>query len=250
MFSYSSCRYWTCWFFAAVLVTGLGCRRGQPVAEVRPMAAISGDAASLEAETAVIPHDDDFPGGGERTERGSLEAAAPTEWSPTKNVVWSVSLPGKGHASPIVWGDQVFIATADDSNQTMSLLSYSRTDGALRWSCLLHEGGFMHTHGKNTQASATPACDGQHVYWTAMVKDAIWVSAVTLDGKIAWQTEAGPFVSMHGYGSSPGALSESGDRPGRQQWSWLAGSFGQKERQGFLARAARSGGQFCNADCC
>jgi outer membrane protein assembly factor BamB len=85
----------------------------------------------------------------------------------------------------------------------MSLISYGRDDGKERWTCLLHEGGFMHTHSKNTQASATPACDGKYVYWVAMVKDAIWVSAVTLDGKIAWQTEAGPFVSMHGYGSSP-----------------------------------------------
>jgi outer membrane protein assembly factor BamB len=67
----------------------------------------------------------------------------------------------------------------------------------------LHEGGFMHVHKKNTHASPTAACDGTHVYWPAMVRGAIWVSAVTTAGKIAWQTEAGPFVSMHGYGASP-----------------------------------------------
>jgi hypothetical protein len=33
----------------------------------------------------------------------------PTEWSTTKNVEWKVALPGRGSASPIVWGDRIFI---------------------------------------------------------------------------------------------------------------------------------------------
>ena len=96
MFSYSSVKYWTCWFFVAVLVTGLGCRRGQPVAEVRPVVAISGDAARSRRKRQSSRTTMTFPGGGERRERGSLKAAAPTEWSPTKNVVWSVSFPERG----------------------------------------------------------------------------------------------------------------------------------------------------------
>jgi outer membrane protein assembly factor BamB len=36
----------------------------------------------------------------------------PTEWSNDKNVQWKIKIPGKGWASPIVWGDKVFIATA------------------------------------------------------------------------------------------------------------------------------------------
>ncbi len=35
----------------------------------------------------------------------------------------------------------------------------------------------MHRHGKNSQASATPACDGRHVFIAFMVKDAIWLTA-------------------------------------------------------------------------
>src|SRR5688572_19090940 len=36
----------------------------------------------------------------------------PSEWSTTKNVKWKVAIPGRGSASPIVWGDRIFILTA------------------------------------------------------------------------------------------------------------------------------------------
>ena len=36
----------------------------------------------------------------------------PTEWSETKNIRWKVEIPGRGSASPIVWGDTVFLLTA------------------------------------------------------------------------------------------------------------------------------------------
>jgi outer membrane protein assembly factor BamB len=36
----------------------------------------------------------------------------PSEWSETKNVKWKVPLPGEGSATPIVWGDRIFILAA------------------------------------------------------------------------------------------------------------------------------------------
>jgi outer membrane protein assembly factor BamB len=36
----------------------------------------------------------------------------PTEWSTTKNIKWKIAVPGRGSASPIVWGDRIFILTA------------------------------------------------------------------------------------------------------------------------------------------
>ncbi|MDX1945940.1 MAG: PQQ-binding-like beta-propeller repeat protein [Pirellulaceae bacterium] len=195
-------RYLSAVMVASVVLTA-GCGRGKPVTEVRPVAAVAPSGEETAAAEPIATSDDDFPWWRGTKGNGLASGAVPTKWSATENVVWSVPVPGKGHASPIVWGNQVFIATADDAKQTMSLISFDRATGKEGWTRILHEGGFMHTHGKNTQASPTPACDGKHVYWTAMVKDAIWVSAVTLDGQIAWQTEAGPFVSMHGYGSSP-----------------------------------------------
>ena len=41
----------------------------------------------------------------------------PTEWSESKNVRWKVEVPGSGHASPIVFGDRVFVITAQKTDQ-------------------------------------------------------------------------------------------------------------------------------------
>ena len=40
------------------------------------------------------------------------ESDPPVEWSETKNVRWKVALPGKGHSTPIVPGDRIFLTTA------------------------------------------------------------------------------------------------------------------------------------------
>jgi outer membrane protein assembly factor BamB len=191
---------------AVYLVLLTGCGRGEPVAEIRPV--LPSMAAKTESTANALddefqPADTDWPCWRGLDGMGIARGSAPLEWSATKNVVWSVPVLGKGHASPTIWDDQIFLATADDAQKTMSLVALDRATGSQRWTCPLHEGGFMHVHSKNTQASPTPACDGKHVFYPAMVKDAIWLSAVTLDGKVAWQTEVGPFVSMHGYGSSP-----------------------------------------------
>ena len=37
----------------------------------------------------------------------------PTRWSATENVLWKTPIPGVSHASPIVWGDRVFVTLAD-----------------------------------------------------------------------------------------------------------------------------------------
>ncbi|MCB0292926.1 MAG: hypothetical protein KDH97_21915, partial [Calditrichaeota bacterium] len=39
-------------------------------------------------------------------------ATPPLTWSEEKNVRWKVALPGRGHSTPIVWGEQVFVTTA------------------------------------------------------------------------------------------------------------------------------------------
>src|SRR5712691_1782948 len=39
-------------------------------------------------------------------------ANPPVEWSETKHIRWKIALPGKGHSTPIVWGDRIFLTTA------------------------------------------------------------------------------------------------------------------------------------------
>jgi outer membrane protein assembly factor BamB len=42
----------------------------------------------------------------------------PTEWSETKNIKWKVAIPGRGSASPVVWGERIFILTAIKTDRT------------------------------------------------------------------------------------------------------------------------------------
>lgn len=50
----------------------------------------------------------------------SPDGNPPTEWSETKNVKWKVRVPGEGTATPIVWGDHVFISAAIPNNQPIA----------------------------------------------------------------------------------------------------------------------------------
>lgn len=127
----------------------------------------------------------------------------PIEWSETKNVVWRADVPGRGHGSPTVWGDRVFLATCDETAETQSLLAFDRATGKPLWTTRIHDGPLMHRHEKNSHASASAACDGERVFVVFMADDGIWVTATDLDGEIVWQTKAGDFVSKHGYGASP-----------------------------------------------
>lgn len=42
----------------------------------------------------------------------------PTNWDAETNVKWKTAIPGRGSASPIVWGDRVYLLTAVKTNRT------------------------------------------------------------------------------------------------------------------------------------
>src|SRR5712691_12603552 len=42
----------------------------------------------------------------------STEKNLATEWSATKNIKWKTPIAGRGHSSPIVWGNRIFLTTA------------------------------------------------------------------------------------------------------------------------------------------
>jgi outer membrane protein assembly factor BamB len=126
-----------------------------------------------------------------------------TKWTATENVVWKAQVPGRGHSSPIVVGDRVFLTTADEEAKKQLILGFRRKSGELLWSTVAHEGEFLPKHPKNSHASATPASDGERVYCVFLNREALYVVATDFDGRIVWQTRVGGFKSQHGYGCSP-----------------------------------------------
>jgi outer membrane protein assembly factor BamB len=184
--------------FLGILTASLaaGCARQEPVAEVRPQ-------GRRRPQAAPPPAAGDWPWWRGPTLDGKGEGQPPLRWSRNENVLWRTPIPGRGHASPVVGGGLVYLLTAEEKSQQIRLLAVDRNRGGVQWNTLLHEGGFIHRHEKNSHASATPAFDGRRVYCVAAVQDAVWVTAVDADGRIVWRQQAGPFASQHGYGSSP-----------------------------------------------
>src|SRR5687768_18586026 len=43
------------------------------------------------------------------------------KWSPTEHVKWKSAVPGRGHSSPIVWGDRIFLTTEYDDGARLSM---------------------------------------------------------------------------------------------------------------------------------
>src|SRR5262245_37213980 len=41
----------------------------------------------------------------------SDEKNLPDEWNATRNILWKTPVPGRGHSSPIVWGNRIFLST-------------------------------------------------------------------------------------------------------------------------------------------
>src|SRR5262245_55739021 len=63
----------------------------------------------------------------------AVDSGYPDTWSGTQNVVWKIRVPGNGNSSPIVWGDRIFVTTAQQSGRQLSLLAYRRADGTQLW---------------------------------------------------------------------------------------------------------------------
>jgi outer membrane protein assembly factor BamB len=153
----------------------------------------------------VRPATTDWPWwrGPARDNKAQPDQDPPLVWSETEHVIWKSDVPGRGHGSPCLWGNRIFLASADEQAQTQQVLAYERETGKQLWQREIHRGGFMRMHPKNTHASVTPACDGQRVFVAFMVQGGIWATALDLDGSVLWQRKTSPFNSLHGYAPSP-----------------------------------------------
>jgi outer membrane protein assembly factor BamB len=152
------------------------------------------------------------------------DAKPPIEWSETKNVRWKTPIPGKGHSTPVVWGDLIFLTTAipygepiaprfvrpgAHDNNTMThrhefvVLAVSRPTGKIVWQqtvnkAVPHEA----THLTASLASASPVTDGERVY---AFFGSYGLYCLDTAGKLLWQKDLGQMHSKHGHGegSSP-----------------------------------------------
>jgi outer membrane protein assembly factor BamB len=126
------------------------------------------------------------------------------QWSETENVLWKAPLPGRGHSSPTVVGERIYLATADPVKKSQSVLCLDRKSGKLLWQSEVHaanaESG---KHGNSSAASSTVACDGERLFINFLNAGAVHTSALDLTGKVLWQRKVCDFVAHQGFASSP-----------------------------------------------
>jgi len=128
----------------------------------------------------------------------SPTADPPVEWSETKNVRWKIALPGRGAASPIVWGDRVYLLNAVPADPAagargvhkFNVLAIERRDGKIAWQHTAreeapHEG----THNQfGTMASSSAITDGEHIIASFESRG---IYAYDMNGKTVWQKDLG-----------------------------------------------------------
>jgi outer membrane protein assembly factor BamB len=132
----------------------------------------------------------------------SEDGEVPLHWSKTENIRWKMSVPGKGHSSPIVVGDRIFLTAYLESSQDRLLLCFSRTDGKLLWQQTVLTAPSEEMHRNNTPASSTPVSDGKRVWVSFLDGKEMVVAGYTLDGKPTWKRSVGPYDSKHGFCST------------------------------------------------
>jgi outer membrane protein assembly factor BamB len=147
----------------------------------------------------------------------SSDANLPTSWGgpERKNVRWASPLHGQGHASPVVWGDRVFVCTAawpagtreGEREKVMPehhVACYDIKDGTLRWDVTVPPGPWLRTDFRSGPgggyAGPTPATDGTRVY---VAFGSSVLAALDFDGKIVWRKEIVPYTFDVTLGSSP-----------------------------------------------
>ena len=139
--------------------------------------------------------------------KADARQVVPTKWTAQKNVIWKTSVPGRGHSSPIVVDDYIFLTTANERSQTQSVLCYHKKTGKLAWKKDANKGSLAsQIHKKNTHASPTVASDGKNIYAAFINHGKLQITAYTLQGEKKWQKFAGAYQPQQyqfGYGASP-----------------------------------------------
>ncbi len=160
---------------------------------------------ALEANDQAVPPGADWPYWRGPNGNGIAECTdPPVKWSETENIIWSVDVPGRGHSSPAVVADRIFLTSADEKRKEQFALCYDRESGKLLWKRKLHESGWDSPGMKGRSwANCSPACDGERVYLAFSHKSQVIVTALDLEGKEVWRKTVGDFVSHHGYSASP-----------------------------------------------
>lgn len=132
---------------------------------------------------------------------GVSKTVLPAKFTPDQ-FNWKVKLPGIGHSCPVLWGDKVFLLSADPKDATRYMLCHSAKDGRELWRKSFASEKH-HLHARSSYASCTPAVDADFVYVAWSTPAETLLKAFDHDGNEKWSLDLGSWTSQHGFGTSP-----------------------------------------------
>lgn len=151
----------------------------------------------------------------------------PIRWSEEQNLRFKTPLPGLGHSTPVIWGDRIFLTTAEPHGKPVEahrdhdhddgahdnlpperrlrfiVMAIDRRDGRVLWKRTVRDAVPREgTHETGSWASASPVTDGRHL-WASFGSNGLY--CLNMKGKLVWERDLGPMRSRHGHGegSSP-----------------------------------------------
>jgi outer membrane protein assembly factor BamB len=149
----------------------------------------------------------------------------PIKWDAKTNIKWKTELPGRGSATPIVWGDNVFVLTALDTGRKAAaadlpkvdekfqkkttppntyhqfiVLCIDRKTGKVRWQktaaeMVPHE-GYQPTH---SYCGGSPTTDGKYLYASF---GSFGIYCYDFDGDLKWKRDFGRMNTRLGWGEA------------------------------------------------
>ena len=153
----------------------------------------------------------------------------PVQWSESSNIKWKSELPGIGHATPIIWENQIILLTAIQTDQKVdpdktgeeqegqdwmnpkstdyihqfAVISLDRRSGQILWQTSVREElPYSHTHEFGSWASNSPVTDGEFIY---AYFGSHGLYCLNFEGSIIWERDLGKMEKhmSFGEGSSP-----------------------------------------------
>ncbi|HEY3967573.1 MAG TPA: PQQ-binding-like beta-propeller repeat protein [Planctomycetaceae bacterium] len=121
----------------------------------------------------------------------------PAEIGPTSHVVWKTPLP-PGHASPVVFGAQIFLNAVQD--EKLLVMAVDRSSGNVVWKSEVPHDRLEEIHRIGSHAQCTPAVDGERV---VSFFGSAGLFCHDMEGQLLWKRPMGPFKNTFGAGSSP-----------------------------------------------
>ena len=125
---------------------------------------------------------------------------APVKWE-LSDFRWEVSLPGNGNASPVAWGDKIFVTSADDEKDLGFLIAVNAQDGKILWQKKFKVSN-LSMHKDNKLAFSTPAVDKSQVFMVWYTKEKTYLKSINHNGTLQWEVEFDGIICRHGGGSS------------------------------------------------